>query len=254
MKKTGEDWTRDELILAINLYCKIPFGKIHDRNPDIIELANIIGRTPGAVGWKLANFASIDPSLPQKGASNVSKLDRIVWKEFFESWEEMAFTSEDLLAKKENLTLQKKFDFVEKMENKKGEEHVSLVKTRVNQNFFRQMILASYDNSCCITGISIPELLNASHIIPWTQDPKNRLNPRNGICLNALHDRAFDRGLITIGEDWRVIVSPKLLTHSNKTNNLGLITRFNNKKIKLPLRFLPDLTFIEYHRENIYQS
>ena len=54
------DWSRDELIVAFNLYCKIPFGQIHIRNPLIVELAKVIGRTPSAVSWKLANFARRD--------------------------------------------------------------------------------------------------------------------------------------------------------------------------------------------------
>jgi len=58
-----DNWTRDELILAFNLYCKIPFGKIHIRNPEIISLAKAIQRTPSAVSWKLANFARLDPTL-----------------------------------------------------------------------------------------------------------------------------------------------------------------------------------------------
>jgi len=84
-------WTRDELILAINLYCKTPFGKIHIRNPNIIELAGLLNRTPGSVSYKLANFANIDPSLERKGASHVSILDRQVWNEFFENWDENCF-------------------------------------------------------------------------------------------------------------------------------------------------------------------
>ena len=77
--KAGQTlWTREELILAINLYCKLPFGRLHRANPDIIHLAKLIHRTPSAVALKLVNFASFDPSLRArgiKGASNASKLD-----------------------------------------------------------------------------------------------------------------------------------------------------------------------------------
>ncbi len=86
------NWIREELILAINLYCKTPFGRIHNRNPEIIKLANLIDRTPSSVSYKLANFASIDPSLQRKGASNVSKLDIDVWKEFFNDWEKLGIS------------------------------------------------------------------------------------------------------------------------------------------------------------------
>src|SRR3990172_7206862 len=96
------NWTREELIVAFNLYCKIPFGKIHTKNPDVISLAKIIGRTPSAVSWKLVNFASLDPSLRKRGvagAANVSKLDIQIWTEFNQDWDKLGFESERLLAK-----------------------------------------------------------------------------------------------------------------------------------------------------------
>lgn len=110
MKKGEKLWTRDELILAINLYCKIPFGRLHRLNPEIINLADLIGRTPSAVAYKLVNFASLDPSLKArgiKGASNASNLDKEIWKEFFNSWDELPFESEKLLAKIEKTTVEK---------------------------------------------------------------------------------------------------------------------------------------------------
>jgi len=79
------EWSREELIVAFNLYCKIPFGKIHIRNPRIIELARSIGRTPSAVSWKLANFARLDPSLRERnvfGAAHGAKMEVEIWQEF----------------------------------------------------------------------------------------------------------------------------------------------------------------------------
>ena len=233
-------WTRDELILAINLYCKTPFGKIHMRNPDVIDLAHKLERTPGSVSDKLANFASIDPTIERKGASNVSKLDREVWNDFFEDWESMVFESEMRMAKDEPVKAYDGIPF------KDGAMKSSTVKVRVNQNFFRKMILASYNNSCCITGIDNSELLIASHIVPWAQDKKNRLNPMNGLCLNALHDRAFDKGLITIDDNYQIMISNKV-THE-------LIIKYDRKLITLPSRFLPDKDFINFHRNNIFQG
>lgn len=63
-----------------------------------------------------------------------------------------------------------------------------------------------------MTGISISELLIASHIKPWkvSNNEDEKTNPRNGLCLNALHDKAFDRGLITIDKNYKIIVSSKL--------------------------------------------
>ena len=232
-------WTRDELILAINLYCKTTFGRIHMRNPAIINLAQKLGRSPGSVSYKLANFAHIDPTIDRKGAANVSKLDREVWNEFFEDWDSMAFESEIRMAKMTDA----ESDIIA---IKKGETKSAIVKVRVNQNFFRKMILTSYNNLCCITGIDNAELLVASHIVPWANDEKNRMNPMNGLCLNALHDRAFDKGLITIDEEYKVIVSKKV-RHM-------LILQYDRKPIILPSRFLPDQQFLSFHRDNIFSG
>ncbi len=235
-------WTRDELMLAINLYCKTPFGRIHMRNSDIIELSNNLGRTPGSVSYKLANFASIDPTIDRKGAVNVSKLDREIWNEFFADWEAMILESEARMAqlKKTESKVEESDDYLAK----DGETRSAFVQARINQDFFRKMILTSYNNLCCITGIDNAGLLVASHIVPWARDAKNRLNPMNGLCLNALHDRAFDKGLISIDESYNVIVS-KNVKHK-------LISQYDGKPITLPDRFVPDQNFLSFHRENIF--
>ncbi len=158
-------WSREELILTINLYCKTPFGKLHRSNPDVISLAGLIGRTPSAVSWKLVNFASFDPSLQARGirgASNASNLDKEIWNEFFNHWDVLAFESEFLLAKKKH----QEIELPSEMEIKEGLVRERMVKTRVNQSFFRATILASYNYTCCITGIQLPDLLIASHIRP----------------------------------------------------------------------------------------
>ncbi|MCE1198335.1 MAG: HNH endonuclease [Marinilabiliales bacterium] len=222
MKKGQTLWTRDELILAVNLYCKLPFGKLHRLNPDVINLANLLGRTSGAVAYKLVNFASLDPSLKArgiKGATNASNLDKEIWKEFIENWDDLPFESERLLAKTENTTIEKLNNISEGDLLKEGKSREQLVKVRVNQNFFRSTILASYNNTCCITGLQQPELLIAGHIKPWSIDEKNRLNPQNGIAINALHDRAFESGLITITTDFKVRVSP-LLFKKKESNSI----------------------------------
>ena len=209
MIKKRRAWTRDELILTFNLYCKIEFSKINYRHPLIISLAEMIKRTPSAVSWKLVNFASLDSSLTKRGirgAVNSSKLDKEIFHEFINNWEELIKESEALL-----LSYTIKTNNLDSQDTslKLGKEKLRLVKTRMNQSFFRQMILSSYDYKCCLTGIDIPELLIASHIIPWSKDEKNRLNPQNGLCLNTLHDKAFDRGFITFDDNYNLTFAPK---------------------------------------------
>jgi putative restriction endonuclease len=252
MKEGQKLWTREELILAINLYCKLPFGRLDSRNPEIIYLSKLIGRTANSVAYKLVNFASLDPSLKArgiKGASNASKLDKEIWKEFFNHWDELPFESEKLLAKIENTTVEKLNDIPENELPKEGKTREQLVKVRVNQSFFRSSILASYNNTCCITGIQQREFLIAGHIKPWSIDEKNRLNPQNGIAINALHDKAFEIGLITITTDFKIKVSSILLKQKKSKSIEDYFTKYNNKDIILPSRFLPDTEFLKYHND-----
>jgi putative restriction endonuclease len=168
-------WTRDELILAINLYCKIPFGKMHSTNPDVIHLANLIDRTSSSIALKLGNLASFDPSLQArgiKGASNASKLDKEIWDEFYNNWDILPYESEKLLATKEHTSVESLNHIPEEEINKEGKTREQLVQVRVNQSFFRKAVLAAYNNTCCITGLNQKELLIAGHIRPWGIDEK----------------------------------------------------------------------------------
>ena len=143
------NWTRDELIVAYNLYCKLPFGRLHNRNPEIISLANLIGRTPSAVAWKLSNFARLDPSLQSRGiagATHGSKRDREVWDEFAQDWERLSFESEVLLAQMKGKPVERATN-IDVSDLPPGMERETVVRTRVNQGFFRSAILAAYNST-----------------------------------------------------------------------------------------------------------
>ena len=88
----------------------------------------------------------------------------------------------------------------------------------------------------------------ASHIVPWAADTNNRLNPSNGICLNALYDKAFDRGLITFDNNYRTVLSNSI---KNIENN-RLLLEIQGKRLDLPEKFYPSQEFLEYHRNNIF--
>lgn len=246
MSIKSRNWTREELILAFNLYCKISFGQIGSKNPKIIELAEIINRTPSSVSLKLSNFASLDPYHIQrgiKGLSHGSKLDKKIYDEFSNNWEDLVYESEVLLTEK---AIQTRGD--QNMET----DAQQLVKSRLKQGFFREIVLASYNNVCAITGLPLPELLVASHIKPWAEDKANRLNPTNGICLNALHDKAFDKGLLTITNDYKVKVSKYINDFEKEPSVVSLVKDFDGKEIILPNRFLPASEFLEYHNNHIF--
>ena len=246
-------WNREELIVAFNLYCKTPFTKINSSNKAIKALAPAIGRTASAVALKLANFARLDPALQERnisGMSHGSKEEATIWNEFNGNWEELAYQSEQILAQFKNETIENTADIIKEDLPIEGRERETLIKARVNQSFFRKTILASYDNRCCITGIAISELLIASHIVPWSVDKKNRMNPCNGLCLNALHDKAFDTGLITITPDYTVKLSEILKRKHSVIDSF--FTTYESKKIILPQRFMPSMDFIKYHNKFVF--
>lgn len=253
------NWTREELILAYNGYCKIPYGRFNNRSKEVKELANLIGRSPGAVAFKLVNFVSLDPEqkkLGRKGATNIGKLDKIIFEEFQDNFDEMFILSEDLLTKKQTKNIQfeeKNIDVKVDLE-KEGREILRITKSRKNQDYFRRLVMSNYSKECAITGIKIPSLLIASHIKPWSVDKKNRLNPHNGICLSATFDKAFDRGLVTINQDYKIIYSQKLKDFSSYEFYEKTFKDFENIEIKLPLKFLPNKHFLEYHNQVIFNS
>ncbi len=249
------NWTREQLILAFNLYCKIPFGKISKTNPQIRQLAELIGRTPSAVGLKLSNLASFDPDLQArgiKGMKNAGKGDRLIFDEFQNNREALVFESENILADMQGLTLENKYQSqLPELGNLTGETRSSYVKTRVNQNFFRQVILANYQSKCAVTGIDMPALLIASHIIPWAENKEERLNPANGICLSALYDKAFDKHLISFDEDYRMILSTNLKEHCTKTYFQNHFGKLEGQEMILPSRGMPSNEFLTMHRNDL---
>jgi len=246
------NWTREELIVAFNLYCKIPFSRINYRLPQVQEVAAMLGRTPSAVAWKLVNFASLDPRLKArniKGASNKGKLDEEVFNEFYGNWNNMVLESETKL---EMLTMKSK-DKEINFEGKVGKDVMRVVKKRLNQSFFRKAILATYENKCCVTGVSIDNLLRASHIIPWEDKIETRLNPENGLCLNSLHDQAFDQGLITFDENYCMVLSSRITFCYTNEFVKKTFEPYDHRQIAIPKRFVPSQEFLEYHRRKVFK-
>jgi len=250
------DWSKDETIIAFNVYCKIPFKSSSKTNATIIKYAKIIGRSPSALNMKVGNFGRLDPELKKQGITglvNGAKLEEVVWEEFNGNWEKLAFESELLLAKFQNKSIEEINDF-DLEDLPLGKERETIIKARVNQSFFKSTILSSYNQKCCITGLSIPDFLVASHIIPWKADEKNRLNPHNGLCLNSIHDKAFDRGFITITPDFKVLISNYFNDYSTENAVKELFSKYNNQSIILPDRFLPSKEFLDFHYQTIFRK
>mgnify|MGYP000887923563 CR=1 FL=1 len=250
-------WKREELIVALNLYWKVPYNKISGSSNSLIkDVAQIIGRTPAALAYKLMNFTSLDSERQfkgNKGKSGIGKLDLVIWNEYLNEWEKLAGDSAEILSHYAN----KDKGYSTSLEDEilyTGFEKERIVRTRINQADFRARILASYNEKCCITGIDIPTLLVASHIIPWSKNHNERLNPKNGLCLNSIHDKAFDKGLITIDENFCVKLSPIILKNHKDPSIQNFFIRYCNQKITLPDRYIPDVNFLDWHYHNIFQK
>jgi len=252
--KYGSPWEREELILAFDLYCRIPFSKTKKNNPAVIELAKLIGRTPSSVARKLGNFGSFDPMLKQQnitGLAHASKADAVIWEEFNSNWNDLVWRAGTLRSRFKSTVADSKVEQIMLKRPSGKSERITEQKARVHQSFFRDAILTSYEQTCCITGLRVRECLIASHIIPWSESDEHRTDPRNGLCLSATFDRLFDRGLITISSDYTVIVSEKLIkSHDHRT--LEQIGKYHEKPMILPTRFIPLQDYLAWHRKNLF--
>ena len=253
------NWTREELLVALKIYCELEFGQFHSRNPRIIEVAERIHRTSGSLAMKLCNFSSLDPAMQGKGLKGASKADSVIIGEFLESPEKMILESEHAY---ENLILNEGYKglseppaepFIFDFENVGETERVAQVKIRTVQHFFRLTVISSYCNKCAICSLTTDTLLIASHIIPWSRKVESRADPTNGISLCALHDKAFDNGFISVNRSYKMIISPHIAQRKERVFE-DMFYRFDGKEIHLPFRFTPNSDYLEWHQENIYHQ
>jgi putative restriction endonuclease len=250
-------WTREEIILAFELYCTLPASKINTSTAQIIGLSHAMNHSVGSVKAMMENFKSFDPSYTRDGKVGLghgSRLAEEVAKEFIDNWDDLVVESE---------RIKRKYDFELLSEPPAAEAMIMegvdverVVKVRCGQAFFRKSLLANYEGECCISGIAIEDLLKASHIKPWSKsnDMNEKANPQNGLLLNALLDSAFDKGYFTIDpEDYKVVLSRKIRDHADKCS-ISYFELYEGRPITLPKRFLPGKPFIEYHNDHVFMK
>lgn len=240
------EWSREQEIVALYMYCLIPFNKVSGNNPHIAKMANIIGRpNANSLKAKIGNFGKYDTNLAAVGLGHSSHLDEEIWNEYNGRWQDLEVDALRLIEKFQhaNHEEQTEIPFIPI-----GKEREVVIKQRINQSLFRNMVLSAYNNTCCITGLARPELIEACHIIDWADDEKNRINPCNGLAMNVLFHRAFDKLYLGISTDLRVIISDKLydgLRGKDKDKTYEIFNPYNGKNIMLPKKFKPNIEFIE---------
>lgn len=253
----GVRWSEGETKRALYLYFQLPFGQLHQGNHEIIALARDFGRTPSSIAMKLANFASLDPKIRESGRTGLegaSAQDKKVWAEFNSDWTRLIMDAEAIALSRSPTTAGvRDSSSATAYEPFVGPSTTTtMIEQRVGQNFFRRAVLANYDNKCCVTGIADARLLNASHIKPWAADEKNRHNPRNGLCLSATFDRAFDRGLMAIDAAGHARFSRTLL-ESSSDETRAFFDPYEGKPILAAMRFDPDPEFLDFHRTTLFK-
>lgn len=256
------NWTRTELVLLLNIYEKLDFGKFHTRNPVVLAIAKQLDRTPASISMKLGNLGSLDERLAArgiKGLTGASSLDKQVWSEFESDREALLIESEqllvDLFRDRNPAAVDVSNDGIEIIRSPKSTDSYSITKGRLGQDFFRQAVMNAYGDKCAITGLPVRELLIASHIIPWSESKEKRLDVRNGIALNSLHDRAFDIGLITFDNDYRLVCSREISEFSENKYAKQSFKSMEGKSLEIELSHLrPDQEALDYHRSNIFRG
>lgn len=247
----NDPWTREQLIMALNVYCKIPFKDVKEWHPIIQKYAPLIGRTPVALKMKVGNFGRFDPVLKAKGItglSNGSKAEEPIWNEFWGNSEKLAYESERLFAQRAGKTIEE-YATIDTHTIPQGKEREVVVRQRVNQKFFREAVITSYLNKCCITGISNTSLLEACHISSWADDKNNRTNPKNGLCMNPLFHRAYDKNLLAITPDFTIVISEQMLDGIKDETFLSYLNSIQGNNIIMPEKFSPDKELLARHYE-----
>lgn len=242
-------WSREETIVAFNVYLKIPFKASSKTNPTVVKYAEILGRSPSSLNMKIGNFGRLDPSLQSKGITGLAhgaKMEEVVWREFVDDPEKLAFESERLIAEFSGKNLEESSG-IDTADLPKGEERVAVVKQRVNQALFRSTVMSSYNYTCCISGVAEPKLLEACHILGWAKSEQNRMNPQNGLCMNSLFHKAYDNYLLAVSPDLEVKISEALLYCAREEKFRSYLAALEGGKISTPDKFLPKREFLEEH-------
>jgi len=247
-------WTHDELVLALALYFQLPFGRLNHGTPEVKELGRILGRGENSAALRLVNFAACDPYILATGRHGMASGANVcmpVWQEYANDKERLFKEAAEIKARLLQESVEQSLGIKES--ELVGKTKEVIIRQRVNQNVFRTMILNNYNDQCAITGISDSRLLIASHIIPWAEREDTRLNPENGVCLSALYDKAFDKGLITIRpDDYTIMISPSLRDTLSQVSYSEHFGKYENHKIILPEEHVPNREFLQYHAENIF--
>ena len=252
---TKRNWTRDEIILAFELYSTLPSSKYTKTEPRVVELSKAIDRTPGSVKAILENIKSFDPSYVADGRVGLGHGSRQVGEvvaDFMKNWDKLVWETRQIKKSYGIKPLLEPEIYRGEIIIPEGRYKERVTKVRYGQTFFRSALLANYEGKCCITGLAMPKLLRASHIKPWKDsNADEKTNPHNGLLLNAFFDSAFDKGYITVDQDYAVILSSEIKRLADERTR-AYFEVYEKKKITDHTNHRPGRQFLEYHNEHVF--
>lgn len=248
-------WTREEMILALSLYFRLPFGRLNHATPEVKNLARLIGRTDNSVALRLVNYAACDPyilSTGRHGMASGAKTCQPIWDEYANDKERLFFEAKLIEARLLERSIEEVLSITPT--ELEGKEREAVVRQRVNQEAFHDMVFGNYNYRCAITGIDIPSMLAAGHIIPWSKSVEHRLDPENGLCLSPLYHEAFDQGFISLDDNYRIILAPKLAKYSSRDYYAQHFAALDHRPILLPDEHCPNPRYLEWHRDVVFNK
>lgn len=237
-----------EDVACLFLYLKHGRKQLYDDDPEVIELANSIGRSPTSVAYKLANFIFVDRG---RGFQHISKTDRRVWEAYKDDYDSLR-TIYDMI-KSGSSTAKEMLH--EELNIDEGDFYIpdsmGVAPIRAGTEKIRINALTNYNCKCAICGLDHPKLLISSHIVPWSADEHNRGDPGNVILLCPLHDKLFDLGFISISDDFSVIVSKALAGYDATSRTVMSIA---GARLNVPAKYPPKLEYLQYHRQHVFKG
>lgn len=258
---TRVNWSIDEITLALALYFRTPYGKISERNPEIIALAKQLNRTPGAVSLKLGNLARFDRRVIEsgrKGFANGSKKDRVVWDDYVDSAGGIAL--QRLTEKVNDICIENDLQAEQILSSETKFVPVSSTTRMVTrmercyQSMFRSVVLSRYEGQCAVSGLQLNSLLEAAHIVPWAEDETVRLEPSNGLSLNPFMHKAYDQHLLGIDGAGIIHVSKELITKAINDPLKVYLEAIDETQIFMPHIGRPSEELLDRHYQNYLQT
>lgn len=255
-------WSEEEITLALALYCVTPYSRITPHTPGIARLGELLERTSGAASMKLANLAFLDPAVAasgRKGFANGSRTDKVVWERYTKSGDltqlvedaqkfaaKRGFSLDEILGDASTMSLSPvAFAHTETPTLLPGEtEAMAQMRIRRGQDFFRRTVLAKTGGACAITHCPITQLIEAAHILPWSDYPEHRLDVRNGIMLSSTFHRAFDANLFGITPDGIIVISDNWLSNCGDERQRRYLDQVNHTNVDFGDRFQVDRSFL----------